>query len=211
MRDIIIANMNTSAPELAPLFRSDSQAEILGRLLLNSDRTYSIADLARTTRTSYATTHREVQRLIRLGLVTEERIGRNSQLAAATRHPMYAPLAELLRLSYGPAAVMPEIFAPISGIEAAYIYGSWAARRAGEPGSPPGDIDVLVVGDPSRSAIDAAADEAERLLGREVNVRIVSRGAWDNSIDPFIQTVRERPLSEVDISVKVDDSLGTRT
>lgn len=191
--------MNTSAPELAPLFRSDAQGEILARLLLNPDRSFSIAELARVTGTSYASTHREVQRLIRSGLLTEQKVGQASQVTASTLSPAYAPLTELLLLSYGPAAIIPKVLAGVEGIDEAYIYGSWAARRFGEQGSPPADIDVLVVGNPSRSAIYAAAEEAERTLSREVNIRVVSASAWAAGTDPFIRTVRERPLAALDL------------
>lgn len=192
-------NVNTSAPQLAPLFRSDAQGEILARLLLNPDRAFTIAEIARITSTSYASTHREIQRLIRAGLLDEERVGRANQVRAATTSPAYGPLTELLLLSYGPANVIPQTIAGIDGIEQAYIYGSWAARRAGEPGSPPGDIDVLIVGNPSRSAIYAASEEAEKTLGREVNTRIVSPTAWAAATDPFIRTIKNRPLTALTI------------
>lgn len=186
--------MNTAAPALAPLFRSDAQGEILARLLLNPDRAYSIAELGRITGTSYASTHREVQRLIRAGLLEEHRVGRHHQLRADTTSPAYRPLTELLLLTYGPATVIPRVLVGVPGINEVYIYGSWAARRTGEPGSPPGDVDVLVVGDPPRSAIYEAADEAEAALGREVSIRVVSAGTWAAATDPFIKTVRGRPL-----------------
>lgn len=186
--------MNTAAPELAPLFRSDAQGEILARLLLNPDRSYSIAELGRATDTSYASTHREVQRLMRAGLLEEHRVGRHHQLRADTSSPAYRPLTELLLLTYGPATAIPRILADVAGIDEAYVYGSWAARRTGEPGSPPGDVDVLVVGDPPRSSIYEAADEAERFLGREVSIRVVSTETWAAATDPFIKTLQERPL-----------------
>lgn len=181
------------APELAPIFRSDAQGEILARLLLSPDRRYTIADLAAMTGTSYASTHREVQRLIRAGLLVEDRVGRHHQLSADTSSPAFAPLVQLLLLTYGPATVVPGALAGVSGIEEAYLYGSWAARRSGEPGTPPGDVDVLVVGHPSRAAVYTAADEAERVLGREVNIRVVAPSTWAAGADPFVQTVRDRP------------------
>lgn len=191
--------MNTSAPQLAPLFRSDAQGEILARILLNPDHAFTISQIARNTGTSYASTHREIQRLIRAGLLSEERVGRASQVTADTASPAYMPLTELLLLSYGPANVVPQILANIAGVQEAYIYGSWAARRAGEPGSPPGDIDVLVVGNPSRSAIHEASEEAERILDREVNIRIVSPDAWADATDTFIRTVKDRPLAALNL------------
>jgi predicted nucleotidyltransferase len=41
----------------------------------------------------------------------------------------------------------PEVLA---GIEAAAIFGSWAARAAGEAGPSPVDVDLLVIGRPDR-------------------------------------------------------------
>lgn len=189
--------VNASAPELAPLFRSNAQGEILARLLLNPEQAVTIAELARATSTSYASTHREVQHLVRAGVVTEKRVGRASQVTANKTSPAYGPLTELLLLTYGPAVVVPRVLTDIGAIQTAYIYGSWAARRAGEQGSPPRDIDVLVVGNPARDAVYEAAEEAERILGREVNIRIVSAAAWAKAVDPFIRTVQDRPLVEL--------------
>jgi predicted nucleotidyltransferase len=189
--------MNSPAPVLSPLFRSDAQGEILARLLLEPERSYSIAELARMTGTSYASTHREVQRLIQTGVVTERRVGQATQIAADTHSRAYEPLRELLLLSYGPATVIPRLLARVAGIQRAYLYGSWAARRTGEPGSEPRDLDVLVVGNPKRTEIYEAAEKAERVLGREVNIRAVSSTVWKEASDPFIATVKERPLIEL--------------
>jgi predicted nucleotidyltransferase len=188
---------------LAPIFRSDAQGEILARLLLSPERAYTIADLAAATGTSYASTHREVQRLLPTGLLTERRVGRHHQLSADPSAPAYPPLVELLLLTYGPATVVPRLLVDIGGIEAAYLYGSWAARRSGEAGSPPGDVDVLVVGDPPRAEVHAAADGAERVLGREVNIRVVSSATWHRADDAFIRTVQDRPL--VPLRLRAED------
>jgi predicted nucleotidyltransferase len=189
----------TSAPVLSPLFRSDTQAELLARLILNPDKSYTMAALARAVHAPYSTIHREVQRLVRAGLLAEEPVGRAILLRVDTSSPLYGPVAELLRLSYGAAAIIPRVLVGISGIEQAYIYGSWAARRSGEAGDAPADIDVLVVGAPSRARIADAADEAERALGREVNIRIISPAAWADGADLFIKTVKQRPLIQLDL------------
>jgi predicted nucleotidyltransferase len=186
--------MVVSAPELAPLFRSDTQGEILARLLLNPDHAYSIAQLARMTRSSYASAHREVQLLVRTEVATETRVGNYSQVAANPASPVNQALTDLVLWAYGPVAVVPRALGSVGGIQQAYIYGSWAARRAGQPGSPPADIDVLVVGNPDRQALYDAADTAEAELGRPVNIRAVATATWNNDNDSFIHTVRTSPL-----------------
>lgn len=185
--------MNTAPPRLSPLFRSDTQAEILARIILSPDRSHTRAELSRISGAAYATVHREVQRLVDSGLLTQEKVGRATLLSANQEDPAFAPISELLRLSYGPATIVPRFLAPIAGIDEAYIYGSWAARRLGEKGGPPGDIDVLVIGDPPRADIHDAASEAERELGREVNIRVVAPQTWQAGDDMFLRTVRDRP------------------
>ncbi|OIQ82556.1 hypothetical protein GALL_356540 [mine drainage metagenome] len=192
--------MNIRAPALSPLFRSDVQAQILARIFLNPDRGYTTAELARESGAPYATAHREIVRLIEAGLVTEDRVGQAKIVRANTANPIVRPLSELLRLSYGPSVVVPRVLVGIDGIDEAYIYGSWAARLEGEPGSAPGDIDVVVIGDPRRQTVEEAANSAERELGREVNIRIVSRAAWSKGTDLFVKTIKARPFVRLDLT-----------
>lgn len=194
IRDTSIAYMNMPAPELSPLFRSDAQGEILARLLLSPQQRFTVAELARLTGTSYASTHRETQRLLRTQVIVEQRVGRHHQFLANPQSPAFEPLCALVRLSYGPVSVLPRALAGVDGVRAAYLYGSWAARRSGEPGGPPRDLDVLVVGDPSRAQLFDAAERAEAELGRDVNIRVVSESAWAEPADDFLRTLQDRPL-----------------
>ena len=87
------------------------------------------------------------------------------------------------------------ILSALDGVEEAYIYGSWAARYEGEPGPIPGDVDVLVVGQPDPDELFDVAEQASRELHREVNVHRISPPAWaSESAEPFLTSVRERPL-----------------
>ena len=83
------------------------------------------------------------------------------------RQPGTAPLRQLLVVTYGPARLLEQALAGVPEIEAAYVYGSWAARFHGEPGKAPGDVDVLIVGQPPRGAVDATLGGLEsQLAGR---------------------------------------------
>jgi hypothetical protein len=69
----------------------------------------------------------------------------------------------------------------------------------------PQDVDVLVIGDADDDDLYDVARGAERQLGREVNMRRVTRGAWEASAgDPFLDTVRSRPL----VQLKIDRGSG---
>jgi DNA-binding transcriptional ArsR family regulator len=186
--------------QLLPLLRSPLLGELLAWIYLHPDEAYSVTDLARRFRTSQSTVSREADRLARAGLIRVVRRGNLRLLQADLDGPLARPLTELLTLTYGPAAVLGDLLSAVRGVDEAYIYGSWAARYAGEPGPPPRDVDVLVVGDADEDDVYDAARLAERQLGREVNVHQVPLEAWHSpGNDPFLTSVHSRPLVSIDI------------
>ena len=200
INDSIIAYVNIKAPTLAPLFRSDAQGELLATLFLNPGRSFTISELARAAQTPYASAHREVSRIAQMGLATTTKRGQSVEVQARRDTPVFRPLAELLGLTYGPAVVIPNYLAGIPGIERAYIYGSWAARKAGEPGDIPDDIDLLIVGNPPRGEVYEAVRLAGSAIAREVTPRIVSVEQWVAAdSDAFLRTLTQRPLVRLNI------------
>jgi len=181
--------------QLLPLLRSPLVGELLAWIYLHPETAYSVTELANQFSVSQSTISREADQLARSGLVVEERRGNLRLLRADLGHLLVRPLTELLTLTYGPVAVLADLLSPLDGVGEAYIFGSWAARYAGEAGPPPHDVDVLVVGDVDDDDLADAARAAERRLGREVNIHRISAAAWQSSgDDPFLASVRSRPL-----------------
>src|ERR671938_515232 len=98
--------------ELTPFFRTPSQGRVLAAVLLA----------------------RPEDRLERYGLVTSERFAQARVVRPNERSAYLGDLRSLVLKAYGPAVVLGELLAPLDGIEAAYVFGSWAARLAGETG-----------------------------------------------------------------------------
>lgn len=191
--------MKTSAPVLLPLLRSEAQGEIIARIMLSPDQEQSLSQIAREAGVSVSTATREVDRLVAAGLVSERRVGTARLVQADETNPAFGPLAELLAVTYGPVVVLQRLLREVPGVDRAYLYGSYAARRSGEAGSSPHDIDVLVVGDASRAGLLDVSVEAGRRVRREVNIRRLSPHAWGDESDPFVTTVKSRPLIELDV------------
>jgi predicted nucleotidyltransferase len=83
----------------------------------------------------------------------------------------------------------------VSGIDGAYIYGSWAARHSGEPGRRPvGHIDVLVLGTPDRDRLYEALGIAERKLGRQVQAAVRDADWLNSGSGSFHESVTSRPV-----------------
>ena len=192
--------MSTARPSLAPIFRSDVQLGLLGATYLEPERRFTIPELVERTDKPQPTVAREVERLVEAGLVESElRSGRRT-VWAATTSPIFEELTSLLTKTIGPKAVVEDQLSGIAGIEQAMIYGSWAARFHGQAGPQPNDIDVLVVGTPDLATVRAAADKATKILGRDVNVSILSAKEWAAAKSGFIRTVKDGPLVALGLS-----------
>ena len=182
-----------SPPPLLPLLRSRLQAEILTVVLLGPDQEWTLTGLASRTGASVSSVQREITRAEQAGVVSSRRLG-NVRLVKAADSPLTAPLTELLLRSFGPRQVLTEELEGVEGIDRAYLFGSWAARYAGEAGRPPADLDVLVIGAPDRDELDDAAQRAASRLAREVSVTIRSPAWWRDGTDGFHADVTRRPL-----------------
>jgi DNA-binding transcriptional ArsR family regulator len=189
--------MRSSAPALLPIFRSRLQADILAALLLNPDDEYSMTELAKRFKAPLSTVHGEVKRLTDAGLLQRREVGRSALVRADSGNRVTRPLTELLLLSWGPAQVVAEEFSGLEGAQQVLIFGSWAARYHQHPGKPPHDLDVLVVGQPSREDVYDAADRAQQRLGMPVNPVIRSVAAWGLASDPLVRQIQASPLVTV--------------
>ena len=192
----ILRVMQAPAPPLLPLLRSRLQAELLTVVLLTPGREWSLTELADRAGSSLSSAQREMARAEEAGVVSSRRLG-STRLVTAADSPLTGPLTELLLRSFGPRQVVAEELAEVVSIESAFLFGSWAARYAGQRGRAPADIDVLVIGDPDRDEVDDAAQRAGVRLAREVNVTIRSRQWWREGGDGFHAEVTGRPLVPV--------------
>lgn len=188
------------APSLLPIFRSQQQAEILALLLGDPNLELSLTEIADRTGAPHPSVHREVKRAEAAGLVTSRRVGQTRLVRANTESPYYAGLADVLTRAFGVPAVVADALRPVKGIDSAYLFGSWAARHAGEVGSRPvGDIDVLLLGAPDRHGLYNALHGAEARLGREIQATVREPGWLEDGSGSFHATVTSRPILRLEL------------
>ncbi|MDL4813838.1 hypothetical protein [Actinomadura opuntiae] len=178
------------APPQLPIFRSRLQGELLARLLLGPRREASMLDLAVMLRTDLGSVMREVERLSRAGVLALRRTLAGRLVSRDEASPLYEPLARLVMLTFGPAAVVAEEFGRLPLVREAHLFGPWASRYAGVPGDPPRDVEVLVIGEIGRDAAFDAAQEAAARLGLPVHPVVRTRAQWADDADPFLREIR---------------------
>jgi predicted nucleotidyltransferase len=186
---------------LLDLLRSRAQGDLLALLYLHPGREYSLTEAAAAIGVSVKVVHSEASRAIESGIIADSRRGGMRLLHAVTDSPVARPLTDLLAVTHGPLPVLTDLLTGVEGVEAAYIYGSWAARYSGEPGPVPNDVDVLVVGDPDRNRLYDITEDARGRLLRDVSIRAIPAYYWAQAAsDPFLGHVRSRPLVELRVN-----------
>lgn len=192
--------VSKARPRLAPIFRSDTQLQILGATYLEPERHFTIPELVERSGRPQPTVAREVERLVTAGLLeTELRSGRRS-VWAATTSPIFDELHSILLKTVGPRAVLEKQFRGLPGVDRAFVYGSWARRYHGEAGPLPQDVDLMVVGDGDVNEIRKHADTASRKLGRDVNVTVLTPDEWEHGTSGFITHLKAEPLVNLDLN-----------
>ena len=189
--------MKVNPSSLAPILRSDTQGRILARLMTNPSQRYTLTDLVRCVDSSMPTVMREVGRAEAAGILTTEKIGPIRLVKANPTHPLYDALSQIVLTTYGVPAIIEREFYGLVGASAVIIFGSWAQLYRGDAGRSPNDIDVLVIGTPSRELVDAAADRAEDKIGLPVQATIRSVENWKEKNDPFINGIKNKPFTVV--------------
>lgn len=179
------------------MLASGALARVVAHFVLRPGAALHFRALQRATGVSSRSLQQELARLEELGMVRGERAGRLVRYRAVDDHPRWRVLREMVRAFAAPAELLRAVVLGAPGVEAAFLYGSFAREGAVDEGS---DVDVMVVGNvdepETRFALGEGALEAAALLGREVNLtrytpeRLAARRARGGR---FLRSVLEGP------------------
>lgn len=188
------------APSLLPILRSQQQGKILALLLGDPDLELSLTEISERTSAPHPSVFREVERAQKAGLVNSRKVGNTRLVRANVESPYYRGLSDVLVRAFGVPVILSEALQQVSGIVAAYVFGSWAARHAGQAGERPvADIDVLVLGDPDRDLLYEALADVEKKLGRQVQATIREKDWLATGSGTFHETIKSRPMLRLDL------------
>ena len=192
-------------PSLMPILRSQQQAEILALVLGDPSQERSVTEVADATNAPYASVHREIERAEEAGLITSRRVGNVRLIRADVASPYFEGLADVLVKAFGPPRLLADALQPVDGVDAAFIYGSWASAAAGDrTNRPVADIDLLVLGEPDRDVLYEAIRPIEERLGRPIDVTIRPTDWLETGTGPFHETVIMRPMRPLDVRGEVN-------
>src|SRR5712691_3312456 len=191
--------MGTTSPDR--LATRDATAVLFGRtrrrvlalLLGHANERFYLRQIVRLSGAAHGAVQRELHLLAEAGILRRTVEGRQVYFQANRESPIYPELRALLAKPAGLVDVLSEALAPLADqIRVAFVFGS-AARGELRLDS---DVDVLVVGDASFTAVADALATAQTRLGRDVNPTVYPPGEFQKKIRAghhFLTTVLREP------------------
>ena len=186
--------MGTIRSGLGDALFAGVQQRVLGALFGNPERSFYGNELLRLTGSGKGALQRELDRLVKAGLVTVRSVGNQKHYQANPEAPIFEELRGIAIKTFGIGDVLRGALLPLAKkIRTAFIYGS-VARRADTTRS---DIDLLVVSDSlGYQDLIKALQAAERGLGRKISptlyssVELAKKRSGKNA---FVLRVLEQP------------------
>ncbi len=155
---------------------------MLSLFFIRSQDTFYLRQIQRLTGISIGTLQREVSQLVKAGIVTRISRDRRISYKANDKNPIFSELKSIIVKTVGLGDILRNALAPFADkIRAAFIYGSFAGGHPGEDS----DVDVLVVGSIPFGQIVGIFQEAQEIIGREINPTVYS-------IEEFRKKLKEK-------------------
>ncbi len=161
-------------PTLEGLLGSKSRARLLAIFLTHPTEEFYAQRLTTTAQLAETSVRYELPRLERLGLLTSRREGREKRYRINDYHPLFPELKRIVYKTAGLGEALREAIGGVTGVKAAFIYGSVAKGDERLTS----DIDLFIVGKPDQTRLATALREAEGQLSRQVNLVIMGEEEW---------------------------------
>lgn len=178
--------------EYSYISKSKIRRDLLVLFFTNISQNYYLREIQRRFGYSAGSIRRELLKLKQDDLLITQRVGNLLYYSLNTRHSLFKELQSIIAKTVGIEGGIRDSLSQIKNIKAAFIYGSFAAKR--ETGM--SDIDLMIVGEPDTTRLNGVIAELERRLNREINTTVYSASEYrkkKNLKAGFIQDLLKNP------------------
>jgi uncharacterized protein len=176
---------------LSDILSSRVRAEIFRLLFGLDEKELHLREIERQASLSLGTIRQDLQKLVKLDLVTTRRDGNRLYYRANTEHPLYPDIRNLVLKTAG----LVEIFKSVldrEGVNVAFVFGSLASSKE----KAASDVDLLVIGTVGLRALSSWLSGVSEQIGLEINPHTLTVEEFrrrKEKGDHFLSNVLESP------------------
>jgi len=174
------------------LKKSGLRREILKLYFSRPEKKYYLRQLEKILKKPVSYIRREMIKLAETGLFISEYIGKERFFYLNPGFSLYREMEKIVSATIGLEAGLKEELKKIVGIEAAFIFGSFAGGSKDQLS----DIDLMIIGAPEEDKIIDTISRIESGIDREINYHIFSPADWEDKLrkkNSFIKSVLKNP------------------
>jgi hypothetical protein len=168
--------------------RPNLEKTLLDHYLANHRASHPVGELADLLGVDSSDLSGELYRLEREGIFRSEWRGNHKHYSLDPASPFLKELFTVLLERVGVAPALSETLEKIPGIRMAYLVGAFAKAKEADQ-YPAGEIDILIVGEPSPAELAKHTFRLEKLLDRKINYMVMTDGEMRQKLarrDPFL-------------------------
>jgi len=172
---------------LTKLF-SSTRAELLSLFFNNPDDRFYLREIARHIGKDAAGIKRELDNLVKVGLLAKEKRGVQKYYFANQGSPVYSEMRGLIFKTTGAQGAMKTSLSRLKGVHAAFIYGSYAKGSEKEERG----INLMVIGQANITELNDTVMSLEEKLKRDIDYLVFDEQEYrkrKESKDPFIREI----------------------
>jgi len=176
---------------LAQLICSRVRAEVFRVLFGLKSGELHLREIHRQTGFAIGTVRQDIEKLVKMGLVSRRKDGNRVYYSANERHPLAGEIRQLVLKTVGLADVLGAAL-KAENVRCAFVFGSVASGTAGAQS----DIDLMVIGEIGLRSVSALLSGVADKLRREINTHVLSPSEFAkrmNAKEHFLTSVIASP------------------
>ena len=151
---------------------SPTRQAVLAATFLRPEKSWYLSELASHLGTRPSSLQRDVDSLVRVGVLEKHVDGRRSYIKANQDSPIFPEIRSLIEKTSGIVPLLQEAVGQFGkNIQWAFIYGSLARSEEAAKS----DVDLMLIGNVSTMEMVPALQRLEKTVGREINPTVFTK------------------------------------
>lgn len=156
------------------IFKSKVRKELFLLYFSDTDKKYYLRQLERILNIPVSIIRKELMKLDKSGMFISEKVGNLVYYCLNKSYPLFAELKSIVFKTIGIKGSIQAVLSKIDGIQAAFIYGSFA----NESERSHSDIDLFIIGKIEEDKLLQEITGLEKKINREINYSLYSESDW---------------------------------